>query len=70
MKRNLSPAMIQRQKQMRHQQLRKECELFRSKIFLLLNRIDNKMSMFQIVSEFGKNVKLENFAVDYRSIRK
>ena len=51
-------------------QLRKEMELFRVRIFLLLNRLDNEMSMFQLISEFGESVKLEDFAVDYSSIRK
>lgn len=29
------------------------------------NRIDNEMSMFQLILKFGESVKLEDFAVDY-----
>ena len=45
--------------------MRKECKLFRGRIFLLSNRIDNEMSMFQLILKFGESVKLEDFAVDY-----
>lgn len=63
MKRKLSPAMIQKQEQMRQQTIEKEYELLRSRIFLLPNRIDNEMSMFQLISGFGERVKLSVFIV-------